>query len=405
MLLALFLGQPSEAGWKKSCVAYFSKLHQEAEVERYGYALGYTIRALFKDPEPLPVSDGTQAVPQRRWLGFLSLHVPPEKINRWLAWFTPNLQAPLHYLTRAMYGNAYSFSATGPLSYHLLRPTIRETTRYVFGRPKEFTLGVNILLGGIVAAALYDFVIDEPFQQAVIDKILKDIPKHADELRPMIESDYRFGDIRKGLASKKLTEKEALELAFIRNHYYAKYYAFMRDEYPHMEKEAARGWLMQFPAFHPIADIKEKGVGRHPYYFYKEEFQPAVTKEQADKLVDLTVWKLNMDQGVAEWVSKGMPDPGKMEAAQARTLGAFLDEPYAQALTELHKRGRLSAPQLQQSLQEDLHWQTKFRWWETLNLGRLKLENGEVTDEALTLKDVRKETLRELAKIPGPAGL
>jgi hypothetical protein len=384
--------------WRGKCSAFLLRFHQEAETEKYGRLFGYPLRAALKDHRPTPRPPGLEGIPERRWLGFLVLHIPPEKASRWFSWLTPNFQLPVQAATRAIYGAAYDISLFGPFSYYLLRPALHATTRWVFGKPKEMTIGLNIVLGGMLAAFIYDKAIDSPFRGKVADKIVADIPRHADRWVPMVEGDYRFRDIARGRESETLTERDAHELAFIRNRYYAMYYGYMRDSYSTAQRAEAREWLLLFPAFHAIKKLMEEGIGKHPYYFELEGFQSEISPEQVDALVDLTVWKLGMDEAISVWVRDGMPAPAGLEGAEGRTLGSFLEEPFAQALLELHQRGVLSDDQLRFRLQEEIHWQGKFRWWEICRVGRWKLVGAQVTDQVLNIVDTRKQTMREIGR-------
>lgn len=397
-VLLLAIAFPAESGWKQACVHYLQTLHQEAETEKYGRIIGYSLRAILKDHKPEEIPPELVGIPERRGLGFLFLYLPPEKPNRWIAWLTPTLQYPVHLVTRAAFGQAYSLSPTGPLSYYVIRPAVHGATKAVFGKTKEFTLGMNILIGGVIAATLYDKLVDAPFREAVANSIVEEIPKHGEAWKFLEESDFRYAEVAEAERSGAVSERDAQVLAFIRNRYWAIYYSFMRDEYEALPSEKAREHFLEFPAFYPIRAFVEEGIPKHPYYSYAPDFEAKLSPQQTDGLIQVTVWKLALEEGVAKWFQKGMPEVAGELTAEERVMREFLNSPYAKAVLAFHRRGKIPAEKVLRALQEDIHWQGQFRSWTVLRLVRLKVVDGEPTSEVLTLKEIRLETLHDLGK-------
>ena len=64
----------------------------------------------------------------------------------------------------------------------------------------------------------------------------------------------------------------------------------------------------------------------------------------------------------------------------------------------MHKENKIDQNTLKDMLQEDAYWKSKFREWKIVNISKLKIENNEYTNAALTLEDLHSEMLESIGQ-------
>lgn len=341
-------------------------------------------RSLFLKPaEPLP-SD-------TRWFGILTKPLPEAEPKSFFLrnHFSPILQA----LPRRLSGG-YDFTPFQALHRHTIDRATRSATHRLLGQEMKWTIPVYLLAG--VGFGLLTNPLFEAAKEAIVDEAFaRAFEKRAPEWDALIEGDYRYDDLRLAVEMGDLSPGAARAEAMARNRLFVAYFDFMARN-----PEASFDAFAELPHFADIAWLREYGVQEHPGLRKLPEFSREITAAQAQALASHLHEYFAVSEAIWLWLHE--PETYRRMSDKEPALGELIRtierDPFNRKLEVLEGEGKISKAERGRLLQEDAYWQRTFADWQTLRVEKRKKQNGVYLESALTLEDIRTETLEEIGR-------
>ncbi len=267
---------------------------------------------------------------------------------------------------------------------------------------KVFSNAENLHLGGLGfrVAELATFIL----AYNKFDATFWDWIKHRDmeSIDEFTNEDYRGEFVKKFVKDKNLPKEAGSFLTLQALGLYQKYYDSIEAKFS--TKEARQEKLITLQIFSDIKTIATTPFksGKDPRFeklINAPEEEEPLGKDRVSKLIELREATLNKLRVIPYLVS----DP-KINANEEQAFRTDLEygnlikkleaSPFFKKLNELRKSGKITSKKMSYLLMEDIDWQERFFRFEILGLKPLKMISAsEATKEALTLQDIRDETL------------
>lgn len=318
--------------------------------------------------------------PQGKWRQYFRSVVEfiPLRIGSWLAREPGFKFAPLSGL--------YGFFIDAPIGW--------ASQKWASQRKESaFFLKIPISLSLIIGA--FD-AYDEQYQRALQDHIADQISANAEAFDAQIEADFRYHTVREALRQGRLTQAEARQAAYQVSLAYSQYYTYRDANTKPLELETELAFLDHYLFVH-LKNVIDDGVAPMEGFIVPKQSEGSLTAAQKLALFDVT-HDLYLDYQIAVELAHDSPLAGDMRASDllAAQVHRIEQDPFFQAMKMSYIKGEITFAQFLYTIQEDLYWQSKFKYWEIVGIIRLKHDGQSFTHEPLTLLDIRKELVMKL---------
>jgi hypothetical protein len=252
----------------------------------------------------------------------------------------------------------------------LLKQGTRQVAKRLGGKDLIPTALVAIPLAGMIGATVYGDDGADLLREVEAYLAEKEAQAKYDRL---IESDYRFNDVKERLQDKDISSAQAREEALQFELAYYDYFGFMAKAPPTLSRDDLEAQLLRTPLFSNLQGVIENGVHPAPGIRVSPENVGPISAEQRHRLFDIGSDLYAKYELIARMKpgSARIPSDGYDEAvrALARKING---DPHTQRLFELRAQGKLSDQRLVWYLMEDASRVATFDRWDAINAVRLK---------------------------------
>jgi hypothetical protein len=279
------------------------------------------------------------------------------------------------------------------LYHHLIRrPTIYAS--YQIGLPKSEPSFLSLILLSWVAWNGVDAISEQVYN----NKVEQIIQENALVYDDFIRYDFRFHQIKQELASGLLSKNAALTEAYWLKQALDRYYQLRAEEQSIPETFQLEQKYLDF--FIDLKKVVANGIVESPGFTIPASRMGSLTSNQIWQLIDLSHSLYLKYQIIVEVVqSSALAESLSNYSSLAGEINNLKKDPFFEQVMEMAARGSISVKEAQSALQEDAFMQNRFAEWQILGVKKLKkTEAGDLTNEPLTLDDVRKEILADLAR-------
>ena len=289
-------------------------------------------------------------------------------------------------------GRDYDFTLFSAISYSLLDRPAHFISERGFNKKYELSV-VSKMLATTVFFVAANPLVQKIFTHAVDKHVDSLAMNYALELGPMIENDYRFDAIKEDLAAHRISNQEAMTLAYSLQLGYQEYYRFIANLKSDPTAPQNIEILRHHILFQNIDHLMVEGVSTD------RDFREVVSRRALSSAEVGELFRLQHQLYFRYQVLSDAYLFGKTDEQFRDYLRITRLDPFTKLLVQKMERGQISRARLTDLLQEDAFWQMKFKFWRTLGLHRLKRDaQGRLTNDDLTNDDIRIETL---ANLPG----
>lgn len=214
----------------------------------------------------------------------------------------------------------------------------------------------------------------------------------------MIDSDFRFHEIKEDLTAGRVAPKDARLRTYWLKTAIDKYYEY-RDQHAE-EPKTAENELRYIQFFGHLRQVLDNGVREVPGFLVPVEARGRLSDEKKVALVEVNHDLFIRYQLIAEMVNQ-TADFQELQSHPAimEMILKLKNDPFVRKIFDLQRQGSISLNEVQDILQEDAFWQARFREWKILGVTKLKIsKHGRAEDVPLTLEDIRTEILESLAE-------
>lgn len=281
---------------------------------------------------------------------------------------------------------------------YLVEKPVGYVSQKVLGRALTPTIPVMMTIMGVGYYFLQQ-EINRIFTEMLVKDIERKIEAHADEFDGLIQSDYRFSDLKDQVSSGKITAAEARKMAYAINVAYQEYYKFMNEIYAGKNRNEAEEALLRHVLFENLGPVIRNGVQPAEGFDVPADAVGPIRKEQKHLLFDIDHTLYLKYQLIPLVVSGGDPLAKIQAGSDVDDLIAEIhDDPFSQALFELRDRKVLTDQELAWRLMEDADWKARFDRWEAIKVTRLQKDGDSYTSTPLSIETIRRETIDEIRK-------
>jgi hypothetical protein len=345
----------------------------------------------------------SEASSQTQWYGVIR-HVPRSeldssfKITNGMRYLIKTL--PLKVLpvaSKAQDGGRVELTPMKALYDQTVKRGSNYLSKKFFNKNLEPALFTRLPFLFIFSMYIWD-KIDQYYSDQLAENMDGIIKKNESLYENLINYDYRYRSIKKGLLSGKISRQQALETAFWMEFGYAQYFSF-RDSNPDiLETPETQAKLIKHFAFNHLDKMFNEGVKPAQGFFVPEENVGPISEQQKALLFKVN-HVLNLQyQLITEFAHNSEVYKSMQNDSDAqRVLNPVIQTEFSQKLLELKNQGIISVDEYSNRLQEDAYWQTRFAEWQIIGVTKLKLDSeGQQTQKPLTLEDIRLESLSDL---------
>ena len=284
------------------------------------------------------------------------------------------------------------FSAIYDWTY--VRPIEWITIRSALKQKMRLSRLVEIPLALVMSASMTQPIVTRLYNEGFVDKLEAQVQIDQTSFRNIEQYDFRYKELN-GLSRSDQKAVALYTLQQARENYF-NYLAQGKDNVSDLAWNEA---LLQHPYFIHLKKMIEDGISPMDGYKVPPERIGALNNSQKISLLEIN-HQLQMNlEGLSEFydprTDSFTPDlttPLKNEVWQDVMASSF-----SRQLLRLHQERLLSSGQLLYRLQEDQVWMAKFKEWKVLGIERQAVdEHGRFTEVALTMDDIRRETLRDI---------
>lgn len=281
------------------------------------------------------------------------------------------------------------------LYHQIVRRPVAYLTDKILGQQLEPAFFLRFPIGLLLTLVTYQEA-DSLYNRELIEHIRYTIHENSRIYDDLIKSDYRYHRVREDLEDGVIDHDQALKRAYWIFLAYQKYYEYdaSLSANPNLDTELH---FLDHLLFAHLKPVIEEGVKPVEGFTVPAENIGPLSKDKK-----LTLFRLNHQlyfeyEVIAQLIRGGViynqvKDLPKFAASVRRVR----QDPFSADLIRMRDRGEMSSRDLQYLLQQDAFWRTRFEEWKTIGVVRLKLDgDGRVTDQPLTLDDIRKEILND----------
>jgi hypothetical protein len=342
----------------------------------------------------------SQASDPTKWHGFLTKYRLDPSESRFGKYYLAIMQYVPRKLGEAFARESgYLFTPFMGIYDVIVKKPVEYLTTKFSNRKKEPAFFLKV--PSILALSLSMYIpADMVYQNRLDAHIQSEITSNAPAFEHSIQNDYRYNKIKQALNKGEITHEEAQKEAYLVSLAYSSYFDYRASSseaptlqsemklidhflFAHLKKvitegvekmDSESGYRIPDSAVGPLKDAQkmELFANAHQRYLKYQIIQEMVG--------DTAMWKEISTSGKL----KGLAD-------------SIANDPFTKELVGLKAQGKITEGELQSYLQEDAYWQNKFQDWNTLGITRLKNDDGQFIDQALTLSDIREEVLAEIA--------
>lgn len=319
-----------------------------------------------------------------------------------------------------------------PYKYIIEKPTLALTEKYL-GRRKQ-----PVFLVKFAAIATTGFftgmALNQAFSLDAVQDLRQQIREDSTTIQYVMMHDYRYKDINDDYIKGKISRDEALMQTSLMFVAYHQYYSArnLKEEAMTLESEMPlldkllfsslrekilygvtgpiRGFAVPQSSLGPLNDNQKLALIKLQHQLYLRYQAAAQLAEFLNDpnfrgffaLPDFMEIDRQLRAGeITPEVHKKLTRLKLFDNEHYfETIKGILEElkrdSFAYELIKRHQEKKITAGQVQYYLQEDQSWQIRFSQWAVLGITRLKFENGKITNEPLTLQDIRREILADI---------
>ena len=298
-------------------------------------------------------------------------------------------------ISKDIFGRELVFTPGKAVYDNLIGRPVRFASRTFLGHDKLLSNLVTVPLAIAMSIGVYQPTENYATQKVYQYQINKEITTHRQQYDDLIKTDYRFVDVETQELSGKLNAGQAEREAYFVKLGYTKYYEYMNKSYDPSNPVKTMNTLKNHYLFLHLHNLMEHGVQPTEGFLASPERYGPLSDDEKIELFRRTYQLYFEYQVILDHYGSGLAEsnPDILDWIKRSE-----QDPFFQKLNQLYQSGHLSPEQFVYRLQEDAYWKAKFDQWEVLGITRLKRDaTGKWTDSALTLNDIRLETLSEIA--------
>lgn len=339
------------------------------------------LRIILKPPKDLPPNRtpfwAPYQAPQSRWALVRGLHHFVD-LPKW----------PVRLATYWKGGKAWDFTLLqGLVHYGAKVPTRWASAK--LGWEREPTLAITLpmeLVLGAVPWVLYFTWTDEEIKKRAVASA----KEHGKDWDQILKSDFRYDAFYSARKKEQLSEEKAHLAVAVLNQMSAEYFQRRSNEGDSAE---ALEYYLSLPLFSDIAQIRDEGLQR-PGFLKSPSHEAIPSEATVNKLMESRHKLLKTQELVQQWIHN--PPDTATSKDFANSVSALQRDPYVKELVALEREGVISKNELSVRIQEDYFWRDRFESWKILGVQKLKKQDGEFTDQPLTLPAIRAELRSEM---------
>ena len=290
----------------------------------------------------------------------------------------------------------FRFTPFKALDDNLLKKPTHFVTEKIGGKKKELGALIKIPLIILLSVTAWKNFDEHIFLPEVEARMTEQIANHIEKNSPyydkLIETDYRFKDIKQSKSSIADSRLQAFGLKRAYEDYFRTYMGA-----PLPKDLTLQDNIEMFgsnPLFSHLNFFFENGIKQYEGTYVPSQHQGPLSDEQKKKLFDLT-HLLYAKYLVIDLMFENDTDSANLIERNLLARDVFENE-HSQKLISLHKENKISKEELIYYMQEDAHHVYYMTLFETLHIVNLKSEKNLYTKDPLTLSDLRNSRLSNL---------
>lgn len=367
VILILLLSCFSHAS-SNSCSQFYGPLRFKEKAKVYWSEIKKNpLRRPFLVPEK-----SADLAPNEKLNGFLT---PSEALG--FSIFRPIVQYPIRSFTRKKYGEAYDVTPMHYLYKNYVHPAVTATTWHLsLNGPYQLTKlskFIGVLTLSISSFMVYDHITSAKINQHTRQEIQAALP----EYRKLVETDFRFQELRAYKDKTSLTLDEAMMFSAHIRSLQREYFQYMAERYfseytqdrqkTHLDALANKSWgAVQF---RDIAALYRNGIPENsPNFLYSKEFTTKISEAQLDRLMKNRHFALHKFEYIHS-IFESAKD--KNDILNHPEIGNYFDTPQSKAFLE-HALEQWKNDQDKKGLIRKLnvftHWEERFSNYSALGL-------------------------------------